>query len=245
MNSGQLKRLLLTALTCLLPVAARAHVGNPDIYFDGTAGPYRLFVTVRPPLVIPGVAEIQVRTTGSRVKSLEAVPVPLDAEDAKFAPVPDPLKVSSEDPQFLTGSLWIMAAGSWQVRITADGPSGRATLAVPVPSVARTTKKMQWGLGAGLTVLMLLLVGGLVLMAGASVREAQLDAGATPDEAQEKRAPRDGRNLCSGCRRACLGLVVVERFGSAIPTKRFHVSADAGRPEFRRASASLAERPLS
>ncbi len=190
MKNGHLKRLLPAALLCLLSVSAWGHVGNPDIYFDGTAGPYRLLVTVRPPLVIPGVVEIEVRTTSSEVKSLEAVPVPLDAEEAKFAPLPDSLKVSSEDPQFFTGSLWIMAAGSWQVRITADGANGRATLAVPVPSVARTTKKMKWGLGAGLTVLMLLLVGGLVVMAGASVREAQLDAGATPSEAQEKRARR-------------------------------------------------------
>lgn len=179
-----------SALLLLVPMAALAHVGNPDIYFDGQAGPYRLFVTVRPPLVIPGVADIEVRTSNSHVQSLHAVPVPLDAEESKFAPVPDSLKVSGQDRQFFTGSLWIMAAGSWQVRITADGTDGRANVAVPVPSVPRTTKKMQWGLGALLIVMMLLLVGGLVVMSGASVREAQLEPGAEPSEAQEKRARR-------------------------------------------------------
>jgi len=46
----------------LFSPAAQAHVGSPDIYAEGAAGPYRLLVTVRPPLVIPGVAEIEVRT---------------------------------------------------------------------------------------------------------------------------------------------------------------------------------------
>lgn len=185
-----MKAATFAALLCLLPVAATAHVGNPDIYFDGTAGPYRLFVTIRPPLVIPGVAEIEVRVPNGQVRSLQAVPVPLDAEQARFAPVPDSLKASDQDPHFFTGSLWIMAAGSWQVRIAADGASGRATIAIPVPSVPSTTKKMQWGLGAGLSVLTLLLVGGLVLITGASVREAQLGPGAQPNLAQEKRARR-------------------------------------------------------
>lgn len=177
-------------LLVLLPFAATAHVGNPDIYFDGQAGPYRLFVTIRPPLVIPGVAEIQVRTENGEARSLEAVPVPLSGEPAKYSPIPDPLKRSDQDPQFFTGSLWIMAAGSWQVRITLDGAAGKATMAVPVPSVPQTTKKMQWELGAGLTFLMLLLVLGIVLITGASVREAKLEPAKVPDEALQKRARR-------------------------------------------------------
>lgn len=184
------RSIYLIAVFCGLFPEAKAHVGNPDIYFDGTAGPYRLFVTVRPPLVIPGVAELVVRVPDSQVRSLEAVPMPLNAEGAKFAPVPDSLKASDQDPQFFTGSLWIMAAGSWQVRITVNGAEGRATVALPVPSVAQTTKRMQPGLGAGLSILMLLLVGGLVLITGASVREAQLDSATPPSPRQEKRARR-------------------------------------------------------
>ena len=57
------KRILFTLL--FLPLVAVAHVGSPDVYYDGYAGSYHLLVTVRPPLVIPGLAEIQVRTASS------------------------------------------------------------------------------------------------------------------------------------------------------------------------------------
>ena len=33
-----------------------AHVGSPDVYFQGLAGPYHLTVTIRTPAMIPGVA---------------------------------------------------------------------------------------------------------------------------------------------------------------------------------------------
>src|ERR1700760_3940937 len=106
-----LKRLLLLAL---LTVAAQAHVGNPDIYFEGNAGPYRLFVAVRPPVVIPGVAEIEVRSRSADVRELRVVPLPLTGAGVKFPPVPDKLTASAQDPQFFTGSVWLMTHGSWQ-----------------------------------------------------------------------------------------------------------------------------------
>jgi len=171
-----------------LAILAQAHVGSPDIYLDGKAGPYQLFITIRPPAVIPGVAELEVRAGSSRVRELRAAPVPLDAAGAKFAPVPEALKRSAQDPQFFTGSLWMMALGSWQVRITADGEDGKGVVAVPVPAYPVTTKPMQFGLEAGLALLMFLLVGGLVVIAGASVREAKLPPGTRPTRERLRKA---------------------------------------------------------
>src|ERR1700748_1169131 len=103
------------ALLVATAFAASAHVGSPDIYLDSQAGPYKLFITVRPPTVIPGVAEIEVRAQSAGLQELTVVPVPLNKVGTKFAPVPDTLKVSAQDPQEFTGSLWIMTPGSWQV----------------------------------------------------------------------------------------------------------------------------------
>jgi hypothetical protein len=36
--------------------AALAHVGSPDVFYEGDAGPYHLLVAIRPPVVIPGRA---------------------------------------------------------------------------------------------------------------------------------------------------------------------------------------------
>ena len=44
-----------------------AHVGSPDIFYEGDAGPYHLLVAIRPPVVIPGIAEVEVRSTSNDV----------------------------------------------------------------------------------------------------------------------------------------------------------------------------------
>ena len=178
----------LLLLLLLVSWRVEAHVGSPDIYVDGQAGPYRLFVTVRPPAVIPGVAELEIRSQDAGIRQLRAVPLPFGGPGARFAPVPDVLARSRQDPQFFTGALWMMAAGSWQVRVTVDGDRGQGVVAIPVPSAARTTKKMQAGLGAILSVLMSFLVLGAVAITGASVREAQLPVGVAPDSKHKRRA---------------------------------------------------------
>jgi hypothetical protein len=50
--------LIAVVALALAPARADAHVGSPDVFFEGDAGPYRLFVTVRTPDVIPGIAQI-------------------------------------------------------------------------------------------------------------------------------------------------------------------------------------------
>ena len=169
--------LIFLAFAMLSP----AHVGNSDIYLDGHAGPYRLFVTVRPPNVVPGVAEVEVRSETPGVEDIRAVPLSLIGAGAKFAPVPDKLKVSPQDPQFFTGSLWMMVSGSWQVRLTVHGSQGDGILAIPVPTAALATKGMQTGLGVILAMLLVFLFGGMVAIIGAGVREARLRSGMTPD----------------------------------------------------------------
>jgi hypothetical protein len=171
---------------------ALAHVGSPDVYVDGSAGPYRLFVTIRPPLVIPGVAEIEVRvepgTSGSTVSGIQIAPIPLVGEASLHPPAADAMKQSAADKQFFTGALWIMASGSWQVRFTVDGNQGRSVLSIPVPAMSSSTRGMQAGLGILLGGLGLVLVAGVVGIVGAAVRDAQLPPGAAVQPARRKGA---------------------------------------------------------
>lgn len=178
------RSLLIAVLFLTSALTTHAHVGSPDIYVDCKAGPYQLFVTVNPPQVIPGVAQVSVRSEAASLQRLQAVPLPMGGPGAQFAPVPDLLKRSAEDPQLFTGSLWMMASGSWQIKLTADGVLGRAVVAVPVPSAALRTKKMDAGLGVVLSFLMSFLVFGAVAIVGASVREAKLPAREQPGAAR-------------------------------------------------------------
>lgn len=171
-----------------LVLPAHAHVGSPDVYTQGDAGPYKLFIVVRPPLVIPGVAEIQVRAQSPGVESITAAPMLLTGEASKHPPVPDALTRSQTDPQMFTGRLWIMATGSWQVRFTAGGTQGEGVFSVPLPATAQGTRKMSWGLGFLLGVLGVLLVLGVVGMIGAEAREAQLEPGQKVSPERKKRA---------------------------------------------------------
>ena len=69
--------------------SASAHIGSPDVFLDAQAGPYRVFVTIRPPRAIPGVADVEVLTTSADVSDVRIVPLPLTGPGAQFAPVPD------------------------------------------------------------------------------------------------------------------------------------------------------------
>jgi hypothetical protein len=174
-------------LFCAFSSAAFAHVGSPDVFYEGNAGPYHLLVAVRPPVVIPGVAEVEVRSTSPDVKQVRVVPLRLTGPGAKFAPTPDIAKRSPDDPQFYTGSLWMMGFGAWQVRVEANGAQGKGELSVPVPALATRSPTMQKGVGTVLFGLMVVLVIGIVSIVGAGVREAQLEPGVAPPEKNRKR----------------------------------------------------------
>jgi len=173
-----MKLAMRLVLALLVAATLWAHVGSPDVYFDGAAGPYKLAVTVRPPAVIPGVAEVEIRAPG--VDRLYITPTALTGPGAQFAPTPDLMKRSAEDAAFFTGSLWMMSSGSWQVRVRAEGAQGKGELPVPVPNAAKRTLAMSTGLGWTLFALMLLLSSGLVAIAGAAAREAKLEPGVAP-----------------------------------------------------------------
>jgi len=166
---------------------AHAHVGSKDVFEQVTAGPYNLFITIRPPNVIPGVATVEVRATGAAIDTLQITPIPLTGEASKHPPTADVLKRSAADPNFYTGGIWLMAPGSWQVRFTVEGAGGHQTTAVPVPAVAIATLKMQRDLGIPLAILGLFLVLSMAGVVAAAIREARLPPGAKATPTLQRR----------------------------------------------------------
>lgn len=167
--------LFLCAPQCLW-----AHVGNKDVYQQVSVGPYKLFVTVRMPNVIPGVANVEVRSMSAPVSSIKITPLPMTGEASKHPPTADDMKVSKIDPAFFTGGVWMMSSGSWQIRLQVAGAGGALTASVPVPAVAVATLQMQRNLGIPLALLGIFLMISMAGVAGAAVREARLEPGETP-----------------------------------------------------------------
>jgi hypothetical protein len=169
-------------------LSVSAHVGSSDVFFEGDAGPYHLYVTVRVPQVIPGIAEIEVRSASTEVEKIEIVPMKLSGAGSDFPPTPDVAERSKQDPQFFTGSLWLMESGALKVRVSVEGSKGKGELAVPVPAFAQRTLPMERSLGGLLGFLMVFLAVGLVFIAGAASREGNLEPGETPSPAKKRRA---------------------------------------------------------
>jgi len=179
---------VLAAIGLLCAPRAWAHVGSPDVYAEGSAGPYKLSVVIRPPLVIPGVAEVDVRAETPGIRHISITPLALVGEASKHPPTPDAMKTTTTDPNYFSGQLWIMAPGSWQIRIAADGAAGHGGWSVPLPAVAMGTRKMQPGLGALLALLGVILIVGMTGIVGAAAREAQLAPGEAPSGKRRRSA---------------------------------------------------------
>jgi hypothetical protein len=188
-------RRALVALAALLllaaaPAPARAHVGSPDVFFEGTAGPYRVLVTVRPPLVVPGTAEVEVRAEDDDLAEVRIVPMLATGEAARLAPTPDVAARAPGDPRAFRGEVWLMRTGAWQVRVLASGARGPGELGVPVPALPTRTLGMQRALATLLLALLAVLALGAVSVAGAAAREAPLEPGAEPGPAERRRGRR-------------------------------------------------------
>lgn len=170
---------LVFFVSLILPSFARAHVGSPNVFFEGKAGPYPVHVVIKPAEVIPGLAEISVRLEGS-VDRVTALPIKWNA-GRKGAPPPDVATPVRGETNLFHAQLWFMEGGSQSVELEITGASGTGRVTIPVDAVARRVLTMPHGLGTLLVVLGSLLVVLLVSVIGAAVREGIVEPGLAPD----------------------------------------------------------------
>ena len=178
MSAGK-RAFAVALLLATIAASALAHVGSPDVFFQGKAGPYQLLISIRPPEVIPGVARVEVRALSPDVKRIELTPTPMTGEAATHPPVADVAQNSTADPQYFEGSLWLMAigTGSWKVHVHASGTSGDGDMQIPVPTLPTRMRPMDPGISYFLIGMMVFLTVGMVALVGAGIREAKLEPG--------------------------------------------------------------------
>ena len=159
-----------------LYLAVAGHVGSKNVFFTGNAGPYPVSVVVRPPDVVPGLAEISVRVTdgAGEVERVTVRPVRWDAAPEGGAPPPDPALPVPGDPELYSAELWLMTVGAYRIEVTVEGSRGAGTASVPVTSIMRGVRDMPPVLGGLLLLLGGLLLAGAVSIVGAAVRESRL-----------------------------------------------------------------------
>ena len=175
------------SLALVMAVMLAAHVGSPDVFRSGRAGPYAVDVVVRPPQVVPGVAEIVVRVADPRVSRVTVRPVYWRA-GTKGAPSADEAKPVRGSAGAYSGRLWLMAGGAYSVHVTVFGSAGRGTLIVPVAAVATGQLQLSSGLRWLLIALGTLLVAGVITAVHAAVGESQIPPGEPVPPARRRRA---------------------------------------------------------
>lgn len=178
---------LAAALIVAAPAASSAHVGSPDVVFEGSAGSYPVRVVVRPPQVVPGLAEVIVRVLGGEPTRVLIQPVYWRAGVAG-APSPDETQPVPGSSRMYTGQLWLMARGAYSVYVTVEGAAGTGTVSVPVMSVATGRLAMSPGLGTLLVALGIVLIAGLGSIVYAAAGEGIVEPGRPIDPPRRRRA---------------------------------------------------------
>ncbi|HBL28003.1 MAG TPA: hypothetical protein DD490_14295 [Acidobacteria bacterium] len=174
-------------LILLVALVSWGHVGSPNVFFDGAAGPYPVRVIVRPPMVIPGLAEVTVRLKEGNAQRVTVQPVQWKA-GAKGAPPPDVAEPVAGETGLWTARLWIMTASSYSVQVRLTGEAGDGLAVVPVATARTATLPMQRPLGVALAVAGLVLFFGVLSLVGAAVRESVLPAGEAPSPRRRRLA---------------------------------------------------------
>ena len=178
---------LICLLSFLASPPARAHIGSPNVIYEGLAGPYHVRVIVRPPGVIPGLADINVRVLSGEPATVSVLPVRSDIGKS-LAPPPDIAKPVAGEANLYSAQLWLMTSGAYNIVVNLEGKQGEGRTVVPVNSVATTRLNMPKWFGG----LLLVVAGGLFLalvtLVGAAARESGLPAGELPSRRHQIRA---------------------------------------------------------
>jgi hypothetical protein len=171
-------RLLGLAGTAGLMAICSAHVGSPDVWFEGNAGSYHIVVYVRLPGVIPGIADVNVQVPDDRPEQVTAMVNLYDATGG--LPPPDVARPVAGSDGWYAARLWIMAPGSNSVTVAVKGAKGTGTAVIPVAAVPGRRLPLYRSLGVVLGALGLFLVAGIVTVVGAAVREGVVPPGEVP-----------------------------------------------------------------
>ena len=166
---------LLVALCFFAPLLARAHVGSPNVFFEGKAGPHPVRVIVRPPATLPGLAQVDVRVADTDIARVTLRAIFWEAGE-EGAPAPlEAARVTGETHLF-NAPLWLLRKGSYSIQVTVESPRGSGTAAIPLTSAATQRPAMPPALGAALAAYGALLFASAVWIAGAAARSRKVAA---------------------------------------------------------------------
>ncbi len=172
-NAGRSLLIILIVLVgSLVPV--RAHIGSPNVFFEGQAGSHHVLVVIRPPAALPGLAQIDIRVS-SASPALRVSAQPIYVAGGPDAAPPASLATPTPgDPALYNATFWLLARGSYAIRVSVEDAGGSGTVAIPLQAAPLQPPVMS----AMLLVTLVLLGAVLFVFAVEIVAAAAREAGA-------------------------------------------------------------------
>jgi len=170
----------------LLPWTAGAHVGSPDVFFDGKVGPYPAHIAIRMPSVVPGRARIEVRPQTDQPVAVSFLPL-YSRTAIKNAPPAEMAQPVAGEPGLYSGELWLMSVGAYSIEVRVSGASGEGAARIPVNSVATHQLPLSPFLANLLLGLGALLSFGWLGIVYAAAGESVLEPGVTMRRVERRR----------------------------------------------------------
>jgi hypothetical protein len=180
------RAVLLVLLALLCPGRAGAHIGSPDVFYDGLAGPYPVRITIRMPGVVPGRAEISVQVAGDEAVAVSFAPIASYIAVSNAPPAETALAVPGETNLFI-GELWLMTEAAYSIDVRVRGKSGEGAVQIPVNSIATRQLPLPPWLGGALLGLGLILFCGGIAIIAAAAGESMLPPGVLPGTAERRK----------------------------------------------------------
>jgi len=153
----------LFVLCVLFASVAHAHVGSPNVFFEGQAGAYPVKATIRMPAVVPGRAAIEVRVPADQAIEVSFLPL-YSRIPTKNAPPPEPAHAVPGEPGCYAGELWLMRVGAYGIEVRIHGAVGDGMVQMPVNSIATHQLPLPPSLSG-----ILLAFGGLLTFGGIAI----------------------------------------------------------------------------
>lgn len=167
-------------LLVLVAFSAQAHIGSPDVFYEGAIGPYPARVTIRMPTVVPGRAQIFVSVLTNTPVEASFRPLFSDTPVTNAPPSDIGHPLAGGEPNQYAGELWLMTSGGYSIEVKLHGAKGEGAVEIPVNSVALHQMPLPGYLKAILVLFGIVLVAGGVAIIMGAARDSTVMPGMLP-----------------------------------------------------------------
>ena len=160
-----------------------ADIGHYNFTFEGKVFNKTIRALVKPPGVVPGVANITINTLDQSIDSIKIQPVKWHGKIKSYphlkagpqgAPPSDLMYKVQDEDKFFTGELWLMDFGAYNINIELFKNNNSEIINIPINSIATEIEPMSFEVSIILFFLMLLLLFGATNIITIAYRESTI-----------------------------------------------------------------------